>query len=125
MKKPDRPRALLVQPPIYDFALFDLFLKPYGLLRVGRWLAEAGWEVAFVNGLDYEDPVSAAVLPAPKRQPRGRGNFSATSCPRPRRSAAKERGPSPGTGSFPRLSPDGSRRPSAGRTRTSFSFPRA
>ncbi|MCX7788137.1 MAG: radical SAM protein [Spirochaetes bacterium] len=51
--KNDRPLALLIQPPVYDFALYDLYLKPYGLLRIGRWLAEGGWEVVFVNGLQY------------------------------------------------------------------------
>ena len=28
-----RPRILLVNPPIYDFAAYDFWLKPYGMLR--------------------------------------------------------------------------------------------
>ena len=83
MKKPLRPKALLVQPPIYDFALYDLFLKPYGLLRIGRWLAEGGWDVVFVNGLDYEDAASAAVLGRPKRALDGTGKFFRKIVPSP------------------------------------------
>ena len=29
-----RRRILLVNPPIYDFAAYDFWLKPYGLLSV-------------------------------------------------------------------------------------------
>ena len=32
------PRILLVNPPIYDFAAYDFWLKPYGLLSVGGYL---------------------------------------------------------------------------------------
>ena len=31
-------RILLVNPPIYDFAAYDFWLKPYGLLRVAGLL---------------------------------------------------------------------------------------
>ncbi len=83
MKGPDSPKALLVQPPVYDYALYDLFLKPYGLLRIGKWLADSGWDVVFVNGLDYEDPASAAILGAPKRKPDGTGKFFRKVVPAP------------------------------------------
>ncbi len=33
-----RPRILLVNPPIYDFAAYDFWLKPYGLLSVAGYL---------------------------------------------------------------------------------------
>ena len=45
-------RALLVQPPIHDFALYDLFLHPYGLLRLGEWLLQSGYDVELLDGLD-------------------------------------------------------------------------
>lgn len=32
------PKILLVNPPIYDFAAFDFWLKPYGLLTVAGYL---------------------------------------------------------------------------------------
>jgi radical SAM superfamily enzyme YgiQ (UPF0313 family) len=60
---------------VYDFALFDLFLKPFGLLRVESWLGGAGWDTRCVNALDYEDEASAAVLGKPKRGNFGTGKF--------------------------------------------------
>jgi hypothetical protein len=70
-----RPLALLVNPPIYDFALYDLYLKPYGLLRVQAWLEAGGWDTLFVNALDYEDGASAALLGRPRRRADGTGKF--------------------------------------------------
>lgn len=35
-----RPTILLVNPPIYDFAAYDFWLKPYGLLRTGALLRD-------------------------------------------------------------------------------------
>lgn len=75
MRKPRRPLAVLVQPPVYDFALFDLYLKPLGLLRIGRWLEERGWDVRFVDALDYRDSASTAALGKPKRHTDGTGKF--------------------------------------------------
>jgi radical SAM superfamily enzyme YgiQ (UPF0313 family) len=69
------PRALFVYPPVYDFALYDLFLKPYGLLRIAGWLLGGGWDVSFVNALDYDDPPSAGILGPAKRRENGTGKF--------------------------------------------------
>jgi radical SAM superfamily enzyme YgiQ (UPF0313 family) len=33
-----KPRILLVNPPIYDFAAYDFWLKPYGMLSVAGYL---------------------------------------------------------------------------------------
>lgn len=65
------PRALLVQPPVYDFALYDLFLHPFGLLRIGRWLAEAGYEIDLLDGLS-----SGRSGPAARRDAPGRGRIA-------------------------------------------------
>jgi len=35
-----KPKILLVNPPIYDFAAYDFWLKPYGLLSVAGYLRE-------------------------------------------------------------------------------------
>lgn len=75
MKK-DRPLALLVQPPVYDFALYDLYLKPYGLLRIGRWLSEGGWDVVCVNGLQDPAGSNQGRLRKPKRKSDGTGKFN-------------------------------------------------
>ena len=34
----NKPKILLVNPPIYDFAAYDFWLKPYGLMAVAGWL---------------------------------------------------------------------------------------
>ncbi|MCF6334873.1 MAG: cobalamin-dependent protein [Spirochaetales bacterium] len=78
-----KPRVLLIQPPVYDFALFDLFLKPYGLLRIGRWLKDSGYEVVFVNSLDYNDSPSSEILGTPKRMSNGTGKFHRMRAPLP------------------------------------------
>ena len=70
-----KPLALLVSPPVYDFALYDLYLKPYGLLRIGKWLEESGYEVKLVNALDYRDSESERVLGHPRRKQDGTGKF--------------------------------------------------
>jgi radical SAM superfamily enzyme YgiQ (UPF0313 family) len=69
------PALLLIQPPVYDFALFDLFFKPYGLLRIGRWFAESGYEITFVNGLDYRDRETKRSLGPVRRKRTGTGKF--------------------------------------------------
>lgn len=76
------PRALLIQPPIYDFASYDLFLQPFGLLRVGRWLEEAGYSVRLLDCLD----------PVPPRSTPGRGRFVRQPLPTPPALAGVERG---------------------------------
>ena len=71
----ENPRVLLISPPVYDFALFDLFLKPYGLLRLGRWLKDSGWEVDFIDALSWKDSVSLEKLKKPVRRRNGTGKF--------------------------------------------------
>ena len=51
-----RPKALLIQPPIYDFALYDLFHQPFGLMRIATWLDRTGYEVTILDCLDIVDP---------------------------------------------------------------------
>ncbi len=46
-----RPRILLVNPPIYDFAAYDFWLKPYGLLSAAGYLRSQADFVLF----DYLD----------------------------------------------------------------------
>ena len=50
-----KPRILLVNPPIYDFAAYDFWLKPYGLLSVaGRLRGQA--EIQLFDFLDRRHP---------------------------------------------------------------------
>ncbi len=83
ISKSTKPRLLLFQPPIYEFALFDLFLKPYGLLRLGRWFAESGYDVFFLNGLDYNESETNRILGTPRRMPDGTGKFPRMRTPLP------------------------------------------
>jgi len=69
------PHVVLINPPIYDFALYDLFLKPFGLLRIGKWLEQNSYEVTHINALDYSDPVSLETLGKPQRRRDGTGKF--------------------------------------------------
>ena len=79
-----KPQALLVFPPIYDFALYDLYIRPYSLLKIGRWLAECGYSVRLLNCLDYRDELSTHLLGRPKRKANGTWKFHRQIVPKPR-----------------------------------------
>lgn len=71
----EKPLALLVVPPVYDFALFDLFIKPYSLLKLGKVLQDSGYRVHLVNALDYREQKSIERLGRPPRKSNGTGKF--------------------------------------------------
>ncbi|MCD6123160.1 MAG: radical SAM protein [Spirochaetales bacterium] len=70
-----KPLALLILPPVYDFALYDLYIKPYGLLRIGRWLKRNGYRISFINALSYRDHLSNRIYKKPRRMSDGTGKF--------------------------------------------------
>ncbi len=47
-----RPRLLLINPWIYDFAAYDYFARPLGLLSLAGWLRAQGAEVELLDCLD-------------------------------------------------------------------------
>lgn len=49
-------RILLVQPPIYDFNAFDLWVRPLGWLNLAALLEAAGAEVVLADALDRYQP---------------------------------------------------------------------
>ncbi len=49
-------RALLVNPPVYDFAAYDFWMKPYGLLKLARRFLSSGWKVYFFDFTDRFNP---------------------------------------------------------------------
>jgi len=63
-------RILLVNPPIHDFAAYDFWLKPYGLLKVGGMI-RAGADIRL---FDYLDRISSD-HPAVRVDEYGRGPF--------------------------------------------------
>ncbi len=49
-------KACLVNPWVYDFAAFDYWAKPLGLLRTGSYLRDMGFEVSLLDCLDMNHP---------------------------------------------------------------------
>lgn len=43
---------LLINPWIYDFAAYDFWLKPYGLLSLGGKLRYLGYSIYYLDLLD-------------------------------------------------------------------------
>ncbi|SMC22500.1 Radical SAM superfamily enzyme YgiQ, UPF0313 family [Desulfacinum hydrothermale DSM 13146] len=54
------PFVLLVNPWITDFAAYDLWAKPLGLLVLAALFRQGGYRVALVDCLDRHDPDTAA-----------------------------------------------------------------
>jgi pyruvate-formate lyase-activating enzyme len=58
-----KPKVLLVNPPIYDFAAYDFWLKPYGLLRAGGMLRSMA-DLSLFDYLDRFHPAFSSTLGA-------------------------------------------------------------
>jgi radical SAM superfamily enzyme YgiQ (UPF0313 family) len=65
-------RALLVNPPIYDFTAYDFWLRPYGLLRVAGRM-QHGCRLSFFDYLDSR-----------QRDSWGRGAYPCRYIPKPK-----------------------------------------
>ena len=87
------PNVLCVQPWIHDFAAYDLWLRPLGLLTLASALRRAGVPVEFLDCLDRawsDDPD----LPSERRSrddPYGRGHYRYDIIDKPERLAPVER----------------------------------
>jgi hypothetical protein len=82
---PQRPHILLVNPWITDFAAYDLWAKPLGLLYLSALLREGGCQVSFADCLNRHDPDTSLhpeVLPGADRQ-YGTGKYPRMPLPRP------------------------------------------
>ncbi len=85
------PKILLVNPPIYDFAAYDFWLKPYGLLSIAGYLRGKAEFTLF----DYLDRLSSTLRLRPEGHPFvsnqkqfrsdqwGRGRFYCEKVPNP------------------------------------------
>ena len=71
------PTVLLVNPYLYDFAAYDLWIKPLGLLYVGAVLAENGCDLVLLDCMDrwHPDVLQLQKLSRPKSKPGGDGDF--------------------------------------------------
>jgi len=77
-------KILLINPWIHDFAAYDFWLKPLGLLYLGGLLRQNGHQVDFIDCLD---PYHPAMLKEGRKQPQrhsyGRGKFFRQVIPKP------------------------------------------
>lgn len=74
-------RILCINPWIYDFAAYNMWIEPLGLLTVAAVLREAGHDVALVDCLDRYHPDA----PAPRswRDAYGCGQYTKVEVPKP------------------------------------------
>jgi len=81
-----KPTVLLINPWIFDFAAFDLWAKPLGLLQIAGFLRRAGFQVTLIDCLDTHDfeRANADSPQFPKRGPYGTGKFWRHRIARPR-----------------------------------------
>lgn len=68
-------RVLLVNPWIHDFAAYDLWARPLGLLYLGAVLRQAGCTVALVDCLDRRHPAVRAAVGHTRVHQDGTGKF--------------------------------------------------
>jgi hypothetical protein len=67
---------LLINPWIHDFAAYDFWLKPLGLLYLSGFLRQTGHQVHFIDCLDpYHQAMLARGLKQSQRHAYGRGKF--------------------------------------------------
>ncbi len=74
-------RALLVNPWIYDFAAYNLWSEPTGLLEIGAYLLGLGYEVSLLDCLDRRHPDLAVYRI--REDSFGCGHFLKTPVPKP------------------------------------------
>ncbi len=80
-----KKNILLINPWIYDFAAYDFWLAPLGLLSLAAFLRESGYGVQVIDCLRRS--VQASPLPRiekpPRRFPAGHGHFFKEPFPKP------------------------------------------
>ena len=68
-------RVLCIHPWIVDFAAYNTWIEPLGLLSIAAVLRQAGHQVALVDCLDRRHPAVAALIPRSPRDAYGCGPF--------------------------------------------------
>jgi len=81
MSRIGKKRILLVNPWIYDFAAYDLWAQPLGLLYAGGMLREAGCETSYIDCLNSDHP--GMNIKAPRVRPGGHHKFYRTVLEKP------------------------------------------
>jgi radical SAM superfamily enzyme YgiQ (UPF0313 family) len=67
--------VLLINPPIYDFAAYDFFNKPLGLLYLAAFLRQAGYDIRWIDCLDRNHPALTDIPHLPVTRPNGTGKY--------------------------------------------------
>lgn len=76
MKKALKNNILIINPWIYDFAAFDLWAKPLGLLYLASTLRKNGYNLHYLDCLDIHNREMLRVAGySPKRKMYGTGQF--------------------------------------------------
>ncbi len=78
--KAECPHILLVNPWIHDFAAYDVWAKPLGLLQIGAALRRHGCHVSYIDCLDRFHPKAPPADPFARH---GRGPYLKTPLPAP------------------------------------------
>lgn len=77
-------KILLINPWIYDFAAYDFWLKPLGLLSLGGLLRQNGHQIHFIDCLDpYHTAMPQEDRKKPQRHSYGDGKFFRQIIPTP------------------------------------------
>ncbi|OGP64229.1 MAG: hypothetical protein A2170_10780, partial [Deltaproteobacteria bacterium RBG_13_53_10] len=77
------PSLILINPWIYDFAAYDLWSKPLGLLYLAGYLRTCGFNVHLIDCMDVHHP-AVAKSAAPARRTYGTGKFLREKALRPK-----------------------------------------
>ena len=80
-----KPSLILINPWIYDFAAFDLWSKPLGLLQLAAYLKQSDFHIHLIDCLDVHHPGMKAgpAMKRPRRDPYGAGKFWKETIPKP------------------------------------------
>ncbi|SPD74005.1 Radical SAM domain protein [uncultured Desulfobacterium sp.] len=76
---------VLINPWIYDFAAYDLWSKPLGLLYIGAYLRDCGFDIHLIDCLNVHHPMMPGTTSQrqPKRGLYGTGKFWRNKVPKP------------------------------------------
>jgi len=85
LRSSKKPSLILINPWIYDFAAYDLWSKPLGLLSMASDLRRRGFDIHLIDCMDVDHPamIEGSMLKPPKRRRYGTGKFWRQIVPKP------------------------------------------
>jgi len=80
-----KPSVILINPWVYDFAAYDLWAKPLGLLYLAGQFRASGFQVHLLDCLDVHNPFmeTAGFTKRPVRRQYGTGKYWKQTVPKP------------------------------------------